>query len=191
MPTATARRSPTTRFRSACWIRWPRSFSPIFPSRTCRAMRSPTTTTSAETSSPATAAISSMPAWTINFNDNNHLGVRYSRGHYINPSRRDLCRRCVSLQDGCPQRGGGLQLDHQPHAAVHRPPRPGSGDRAGHHELSRSDQRRIPEHPRSQRAHPNADDRVRSDLHAICSTSAAWTRTSATPCTPIRRRWFG
>ena len=58
------------------------------------------------------------------FNDNNRLGVRYSRLHDSIPLG-NICRRFVPLQDRCAQRRGGLQLDHQPHAPVHWPPRPG------------------------------------------------------------------
>ncbi len=86
MPTATARLSPTIRFRSACWMRVAKKLLAYFP-RTERAGRRGHQLQQliAEMSSPATPAISSTSACDHNFNDNNHLGVRYSRGHYINP----------------------------------------------------------------------------------------------------------
>ena len=48
------------------------------------------------------------------FNDNNHLGLRYSRLHNISSHVGNIRRGFLYLQDRCPQRGRRLQLDDQP-----------------------------------------------------------------------------
>ncbi len=101
----------------------------------------------------------------LQFNNNHHMGLRYSRAHAENPTSESFVSDGYLYKTDVHNAVVDYNWTINPSDRILGPHRIGSCNRPGYHELSGPHHCRVPEHPRGERANKDADDRVRSDVH--------------------------